>query len=76
MVRTRWSYLPRYTARMFVQWDSQVVDLENELYNRIFEHRKELRKKKTSLLHEDIVEEENENNLYSYSKESMVYIRL
>lgn len=48
------------------------MEIENDLYNRIFEHRKELRKKKSSPLHEDITEEESEQNIFSYNKEGIL----
>lgn len=67
MFRTRLSYLPRYSSRNNENTFLSIVEIQNELYNRIFEHKKELRKKGS--FQQDIIEEENENNVFSYDKE-------
>lgn len=73
MFRTRLSYLPRYSSCIYESITLNIVEIQNELYNRIFEHKKELRKKGS--IQQDVIEEENENNVFSYDKECRLRIR-
>ena len=62
-------YLVILPVGSFIGIVNRIVEIENELYNRIFEHKKEMRKRKESMLQEDIIEEEDENNVFSFDKE-------